>query len=145
MKLPLKTFHRKFPLKKHLSKGVPYKRCCLRFHKIRRKTPVPESRPRPATLKKRLWHRCFPVNFVKFLRTPILLEHLQWLLLPLFVMVMYKKQPLEVLYKKGAFRNSANFTGASFFRKNSNSGVFLSILRIFLKKPLGAFKKHPSG
>ena len=26
---------------------------------------------RPATLlKKRLWHRCFPVNFVKFLRTP---------------------------------------------------------------------------
>ena len=28
---------------------------------------------RPATLlKKRLWHRCFPVNFTKFLRTPIL-------------------------------------------------------------------------
>ena len=26
---------------------------------------------RPATLlKKRLWHRSFPVNFVKFLRTP---------------------------------------------------------------------------
>ena len=28
---------------------------------------------RPATLlKKRLWHRCFPVNSVKFLRTPFL-------------------------------------------------------------------------
>ena len=28
---------------------------------------------RPATLlKKRLWHRCFLVNFVKFLRTPFL-------------------------------------------------------------------------
>ena len=28
---------------------------------------------RPATLfKKRLWQRCFPVNFVKFLRTPFL-------------------------------------------------------------------------
>ena len=27
----------------------------------------------PSTLlKKRLWHRCFPVNFVKFLRTPFL-------------------------------------------------------------------------
>ena len=26
---------------------------------------------KPATLlKKRLWHRCFPVNFAKFLRTP---------------------------------------------------------------------------
>ena len=36
----------------------------------------------PATLlKKRLWHRCFPVNFVKFLRTPFLTEYLQWLLL----------------------------------------------------------------
>ena len=32
-------------------------------------------------LKKRLWHRCFPVNFVKFLRTPFFIEHLWWLLL----------------------------------------------------------------
>ena len=31
-------------------------------------------------LKKRLWHRCFPVNFVKFNRTPSFLEHLSWLL-----------------------------------------------------------------
>ena len=37
---------------------------------------------KPATFfKKRLWHRCFPVNFVKFLRTPFLTEHLRWLLL----------------------------------------------------------------
>ena len=37
---------------------------------------------RPATLlKKKLWHRCFPVNFVKFLRTPFFAEHLWWLLL----------------------------------------------------------------
>ena len=37
---------------------------------------------RPATLlKKRLWHRCFSVNFAKFLRTPFLTEHLRWLLL----------------------------------------------------------------
>ena len=27
-------------------------------------------------LKKRLWHRCFPVNFAKFLRPPFLTEHL---------------------------------------------------------------------
>ena len=31
--------------------------------------------------KKRLWHRCFPVNFVKFLRILFLTEHLWWLLL----------------------------------------------------------------
>ena len=37
---------------------------------------------RPATLlKKKLWHSCFPVNFVKFLRTPFYKEHLWWLLL----------------------------------------------------------------
>ena len=41
------------------------------------KTPVPESKShlslRPTTLlKKRVWHRCFPVNFAKFLRKPFL-------------------------------------------------------------------------
>ena len=51
------------------------KRLCqsLFFHKV--------AGLRTATLlKKRLWHRCFPVNFAKFLRTPFLTEHL-WLLL----------------------------------------------------------------
>ena len=37
---------------------------------------------RPETLsKKRLWHRCFPVNFAKLIRTHFLTEHLRWLLL----------------------------------------------------------------
>ena len=37
---------------------------------------------RPATLLKiRLWHKCFPVNFAKFLRIPFITEHLWWLLL----------------------------------------------------------------
>ena len=36
---------------------------------------------RPATLlKKSLWHRCFPLNFSKFLRTLFFTEHLRWLL-----------------------------------------------------------------
>ena len=44
----------------------------------------------PATLlKKRLWHRCFPVNFVKFLRTPISIEHLWWLLLDTTVLKIF--------------------------------------------------------
>ena len=58
------------------------------FTKIHRKTPVPESLfnevagLRSATLlKKRLWHRCFPVNFAKFLRTPFIIEHVWWLFL----------------------------------------------------------------
>ena len=37
-------------------------------------------RPAPL-LKKRLWHRCLPVNFVKFPRTPFYIEYLCWLLL----------------------------------------------------------------
>ena len=32
-------------------------------------------------LKKRLWHRCFPVNIVEFLRTTFYLDNLWWLLL----------------------------------------------------------------
>ena len=32
-------------------------------------------RPAPL-LKNRLWQRCFPVNFVTFLRTPFHIEHL---------------------------------------------------------------------
>ena len=35
-------------------------------------------------IKKRLWHRCFPVNFATFLRTPFLTEHLRWLLLTVY-------------------------------------------------------------
>ena len=51
------------------------KRCCQKFHKIHRKTPAPKSflkKLQASLLKRKLWHRCFPKNFVKFLRTPFL-------------------------------------------------------------------------
>ena len=55
------------------------KRCCLEFHKIHRKVPVPEPHFQQSCgsqacnfFKKRLWHKSFPVNFVKFLGTPFL-------------------------------------------------------------------------
>ena len=64
------------------------KKVFLEISQSHRKTPVPETLfnkfagLRPATLlKKSLWHRCFPVNFAKFLRTPFFTEHLRWLLL----------------------------------------------------------------
>ena len=45
---------------------------------------------RPATLlKKSLWQRCFPLNFVKFLRTPFFTEYL-WLLL-LYISFSYNE------------------------------------------------------
>ena len=41
---------------------------------------------RPATLfKKRLWRRCFPMNFAQFLRTSFRKKHHGWLLLTLGV------------------------------------------------------------
>ena len=57
---------------------------------------------RPATLlKKRLWHRCFPVNFVKFLRTPFFIERLWWLLLIFHVSTAYN---IIVTFKGNFFR-----------------------------------------
>ena len=45
---------------------------------------------RPASLwKKRLWHRCFPANFPKFLRTPFLQNISGRLLLDLFICRTY--------------------------------------------------------
>ena len=45
----------------------------------------------PATLlKKRLWYRCFPLNFAKFLGTTFLTEHLWWLLQQLMLWVLKK-------------------------------------------------------
>ena len=43
--------------------------------------------PPVALLKNRLWHRCFPVSFVKFLRTPFYTEHLWWLLLKIWLRI----------------------------------------------------------
>ena len=60
--------------------GVMQNRCSYKFRKFHRKTPVPSLRP-TNLLKRRSWHRCFLENFAKFLRTPFLIEQLQWLLL----------------------------------------------------------------
>ena len=57
----------------------------LKISQIHRKIPVPESLfnkvagMRPTTLlKKRFWHRYFPVNFAEFLRKPLLTKPLLW-------------------------------------------------------------------
>ena len=41
---------------------------------------------------------CFPVNFVKFLRSPFLTEHLRWLLLKCFVYFLVRCIGLAVVY-----------------------------------------------
>ena len=56
---------------------------------------------RPATLlKKSLRHSCFFVNFVKFLRTLFVIEHLRWLLLQFcsFNSIYIVMEPLDMAF-----------------------------------------------
>ena len=62
---------------KQLFEDVLQNKCSQKFGKIHEKTPGASlffnkvAGLRPAILlKRRLWHRCFPMNFAKFLRTP---------------------------------------------------------------------------
>ena len=73
-------------------------------------------------LKKRLWHRCFPVNFAKFLRTPFLWHTSQQLLLT-FNRCWFKKpsllmRPFRCLIsnfeKKTVLLSTKNFFARSF-------------------------------
>ena len=55
---------------------------CSHFRSGRQELFCKKNCLRPATLlRKRLWNRCFPVDFAKSLRTTFFTEHLQWLLL----------------------------------------------------------------
>ena len=57
----VRRYSMKIGVLKNLAKFTGKHRCqILFFHKV----------AGPNLLKKRLWHRCFPVNFAKFLRTP---------------------------------------------------------------------------
>ena len=70
-----------------VSRKCSVKKLFLKTLQNLQETPVPESlliklqAPSATLLKKRLWHRCFPVNLAKFLRTRFFIEHFRWLLL----------------------------------------------------------------
>ena len=79
--------------------------------------------------KERLWHRYFHVNFAKFVRIPLLAEHLRWLLLYQTVLIYQRtyQYPLTI------FAPCLMFACASglqlYHKKDSGAGVFLWILR----------------
>ena len=64
-KQPAEVFYKKGVLKNFIKFTGKYLHQSLFFNKV---TGLPAT-----LLKKRLWHRCFPVNFVKILRTRFLL------------------------------------------------------------------------
>ena len=79
---------------------------------------------RPATfLKKRLWYRCFPRNFEKFLSISSPTEHLWWLLLSL---TMPKKYCMWI---------NSDFTGNQSWNKSKH----LHLLLILMLKKSGGF------
>ena len=63
--------------------------CIFDFRKqTSKKKQEYRKRPRHATLlKKRLWHRCFPVNFAKVLRKPFL-QNIPIVLIPLIIPIL---------------------------------------------------------
>ena len=67
--------------------------------------------------KKKLWYRCCPVNFEKFLSTPFFIEHFRWLLLVL----RFQGKQTDV------FRTLPNTYYKTFLRKQLNM-FFLSLI-----------------
>ena len=69
-------FYKRKGVLKNFSKITKFLKISQKFRKISQKSLLRQSLffnkiSRPATLlKKRLWHRCFPVNFEKFSRIP---------------------------------------------------------------------------
>ena len=107
-----RTSHRKCSVKKGVTRNFTKftgKYLCQRlfFNKI--------EGLRPATLlKKRLCHRCFPLNIVKFLRTPFCIEHLWWLLLIIVPWLSERKHlRMRILHKnqdrRSKVQNNVNF------------------------------------
>ena len=116
------------------------KRCSQNFRKIHRKTTVPVACN--IILKKRLWHRCFPVNFAKFLRTPLLQNTSGWLLL-----LAWLKLTLGKLTVFGFFQLMQSYcltnrktTSLVFMICGYYKGHFWSLLNLFTKMIQLSFK-----
>ena len=81
--------------------------------------------PRPASLvKKRYWHRRFPVNFAKFLRKPFHTEHLRWLLLnEVWNFLMLHRRQKSFIYNFFLF-----LIHSAFIQMNVNILIHLNLL-----------------
>ena len=88
--------------------------------------------------KIRLQHKCFPVKFAKFLRTPFLTEHLQWLLLHLlcfFKKVLFNSYFATLLWRT----NNFFFSTHRLMNKTSDSFVYKFVVnsQVFEITPSG--------
>ena len=84
---------------------------------------------RPATLlKKSLWHRCFPVNFAKFLRTPFL-QNTSGRLLLIFIKINEEIKGLN--FFENSFLYIACPNNTTFFLKDTRSVKTLLMRSIY--------------
>ena len=85
-------------------------------------------------LKKRLWHRCFPVNFVKRLRTPILKNFCERLVLVSGRTTTQKLSSRDLLLLTClVYINISIASSFSFFSSKLTKGKLYGELRLFLK------------
>ena len=77
-------------------------------------------------LKKRLWQRCFPVNFVKYLRTPFFIEHLWWLVLLFFYWKEVNKK-LQDSFCKMEYCKAENMAENFFWEKLLGIGQVINM------------------
>ena len=140
-------FHQKFTLLSYDVKNVLTKQ----FPKMQNQPfanvlqkQLPQLQP-ATLLKKRLWQRCFPVNFAKFLRTPMafyiyidirnierhgtpfLIEHLWWLLLVLQNRCSYKFPNIhkKTSVLKSLFNTVRGLKACNHNKKETSTSVFL--------------------
>ena len=92
----------------------------------------------PTLLKKRLWHKCFPVNFAEISKNTFCYratsggcskkKERKKSQMIIIVGVDNQKQPAEVFYKKGVLKDSAKFTGKHLYQSlffNKVAGLWL--------------------
>ena len=80
-----------------------------------------------ALLKKRPWHRCFSVNFAKFLRTPFAIDYLWWLLWLLLISPIFVSGSISKGFKE--FKSGISFSLKSL---PSVSFSFFHVFSVFL-------------
>ena len=78
----------------------------------------------PTLFKKRLWNRCFPANFAKFLRTPILKNICEWLPLTSIFFLPIFPALLQLRLRKSPSSFCVLVILSSFCLCNSDSTIF---------------------
>ena len=85
-------------------------------------------------IKKKLQHRCFPVNIVKLFKSSFFIDHLRWLFLGTGINRIYSEKYLLQNSKDNMRRNSDMMLYALPLKQKSTAGVFCEILEQLLSR-----------